>query len=105
MPSFLLSPFAWRLALAVQVLVIAASVTVVAFITLLQAPLLRSPVWLPALGAAWLATFAATMTLQAQMPLPDIHRFRRLFPDSGIKVGRRGGGGCGRPEPRRTTRS
>jgi hypothetical protein len=76
---------------------------VVAFITLLQNPLLGSPSWLPLLGGAWLLTFGATMSLQAQLPLPDIHRFRRLFPDSGAKVGAlrlwwlgAAGGGCRR---------
>ncbi len=69
-----------------QVLVIATSVMVVAFITLLQNPFLGSPTWLPALGAAWLLAVPLTLTAQAHMGLPDIHKFRRLFPDSGSRV-------------------
>lgn len=55
-------------------LVIASSVIVVAFITLLQQPLLGSHSWLPVVAAAWAITLVCTMVLQSSLPLPDIQR-------------------------------
>eukprot|EP00879_Flechtneria_rotunda_P012843 GHRR01013409.1.p1 GENE.GHRR01013409.1~~GHRR01013409.1.p1 ORF type:complete len:1004 (+),score=317.90 GHRR01013409.1:346-3357(+) len=69
-----------------QVLVIATSMLVVAFITLLQNPLLGSPSWLPLLAAAWAGAFVVSLVLQTSLPLPDIQRFRRLYPDSALQV-------------------
>lgn len=76
---------------------IATSVMVVCFITLLQNPLLGSATWLPGLGATWLGAAGATLLLQAHLPLPDIHRFMRLYPDSALTVSPRSrekGMGC-----------
>jgi hypothetical protein len=33
---------------------------------------------------AWLGVAAAALLVQPLLPLPDIHRFRRLFPDAGL---------------------
>jgi hypothetical protein len=60
--------------LLLQTLVIVSSMLVVAFVTLLQNPLLGSPSWLPLLGLGWLGSFAVTMALQATLPLPDIQK-------------------------------
>lgn len=57
-----------------QVLVIFTSMVVVAFVTLLQNPVLGSPSWLPLLAFCWAAAFVVTMVLQASLPLPDIQR-------------------------------
>lgn len=57
-----------------QVLVISTSMVVVAFVTLLQNPVLGSPSWLPLLAFCWAAAFVVTMVLQASLPLPDIQR-------------------------------
>lgn len=60
--------------LCVQILVIFTSMVVVAFVTLLQNPVLGSPTWLPMLLVCWAVAFAVTMVLQASLPLPDIQR-------------------------------
>jgi hypothetical protein len=57
-----------------QSLVIGTSVVVVAFITLLQNPLLGSPSWLPLLAAGWAGAFIVTMVLQSTLPLPNIQK-------------------------------
>lgn len=57
-----------------QVLVICTSMVVVAFVTLLQNPVLGSPSWLPLLLSGWTIAFVFTMVLQASLPLPDIQR-------------------------------
>jgi hypothetical protein len=61
--------------LLLQVLVIFTSMVVVAFVTLLQNPVLGSPTWLPLLGGCWAVAFFVTMLLQASLPLPDIQRY------------------------------
>jgi hypothetical protein len=63
-----------------QSLVIGSSMIVVAFITLLQNPLLGSPSWLPLLAAGWAGAFIVTMVLQSTLPLPNIQRYA----DSGL---------------------
>lgn len=50
------------------------SMVVVAFITLLQNPVLGSPTWLPLLAVCWAGALVVTMVLQASLPLPDIQR-------------------------------
>jgi hypothetical protein len=57
-----------------QSLVIGSSMVVVAFVTLLQNPLLGSPSWLPLLAAGWAGAFIVTMVLQSTLPLPNIQR-------------------------------
>jgi len=57
-----------------QVLVIFTSMVVVAFVTLLQNPVLGSPTWLPLLLGCWTVAYVVTMALQAELPLPDIQR-------------------------------
>lgn len=57
-----------------QVLVIFTSMVVVAFVTLLQNPVLGSPTWLPLLLGCWAVAYVVTMALQAELPLPDIQR-------------------------------
>lgn len=57
-----------------QVLVIFTSMVVVAFVTLLQNPVLGSSSWLPLLAFCWAVAFVVTMVLQASLPLPDIQR-------------------------------
>lgn len=52
---------------------------VVAFVTLLQNPVLGSPSWLPLLAVCWAAAFVVTMVLQASLPLPDIQRCVQLL--------------------------
>lgn len=60
--------------LLLQVLVIFTSMVVVAFVTLLQNPVLGSPTWLPLLAVCWAGALVVTMVLQATLPLPDIQR-------------------------------
>ncbi|WIA13369.1 hypothetical protein OEZ85_006949 [Tetradesmus obliquus] len=69
-----------------QSLVIGTSMLVVAFITLLQNPLLGSPSWLPLLAGGWACAFIVTMVLQSTLPLPNIQKFRRLYPDSALAI-------------------
>lgn len=57
-----------------QGLVIITSIIVVAFVTLLQNPVLGSPAWLPLLGVIWLGGAASAVLLQTTLPLPDIAR-------------------------------
>lgn len=57
-----------------QSLVIGTSMLVVAFITLLQNPLLGSPSWLPLLAGGWACAFIVTMVLQSTLPLPNIQK-------------------------------
>lgn len=66
-----------HLLLLLQVLVIFTSMVVVAFVTLLQNPVLGSPTWLPLLAVCWAAALVVTMVLQASLPLPDIQRCAR----------------------------
>lgn len=61
--------------LLLQVLVIFTSMVVVAFVTLLQNPVLGSPSWLPLLGVCWAVALVVTMLLQGSLPLPDIQRY------------------------------
>ncbi|KAF8058100.1 hypothetical protein HT031_005760 [Scenedesmus sp. PABB004] len=69
-----------------QLLVIGTSMAVVAFVTLLQNPLLGSPSWLPLVAVGWAGAFICAVVLQSTMPLPDIQRFRRLYPDSALQI-------------------
>jgi hypothetical protein len=73
--SLLLIMRCCRVLPVLQSLVIGSSMVVVAFITLLQNPLLGSPSWLPLLAAGWAGSFIVTMVLQSTLPLPNIQRW------------------------------
>lgn len=54
-----------------QTLVLATCIGVVAFITLLQNPLLGSAHWLPLLGLGWVGACGFTLAMQSALPMPQ----------------------------------